>query len=125
MTTSERHQRIMELATGFALGELSDDELKEFYEALREPGDPGLDAGRVAWETLGTMVDLRAQTGSAFQDTLYLRLAEGGKTDANFAGKVRGRLGHSRPRLQPVTTPPPVEHRRPARVERRGSVVAT
>jgi hypothetical protein len=112
MPTSERDQRISELATGFALGELDDGELKEFYDLLREPGDSGAAAGQIAWETLGTMVDLRAQMGSAFQDTLYLRLAEGGKDDARFATKIRNRLGRSRPRLQPVEAPGPSDRPR-------------
>lgn len=112
MPTTEHDQRIAELATGFALGELDDTELKEFYDLLREPGNSGISAGQIAWETLGTMVDLRAQMGSAFQDTLYLRLAEGGKDDARFATKIRNRLGRSRPRLQPVAAPEPSDRQR-------------
>ena len=112
MSTSDRDQRTMELATGFALGELDDAELEEFYELLREPGDLGVAAGQLAWETLGTMVDLRAQMGSSFQDTIYLKLAEGSKDDARFATKVRSKIGKSRPRLQPVAAPDPTNRQR-------------
>lgn len=111
MPTSDRDQRIMELSTGFALNELDDAELKEFYDLLREPGEAGVSAGQIAWETLGTMVDLRTQMGTSFQDTLYLKLSEGGQDDARFATKVRNRLGRSRPRLQPVESPEPPDAR--------------
>lgn len=107
-STDIREQRVLELTTGFALGELSDGELRELYDVLREPGEAGQQAGKAAWEALGVCVDLRAQLGTAFQDSLYLQLSESGEIGtAAFVTKVRSRLGHSRPRLQPVEAPAP------------------
>ena len=109
---SESEQRIFELATGFALGELDDAELGELYDALRAPGEAGATAAHAAWDTLHTIVDLRAELGTSFQDALYLRLTEefaGG--DPAFGDKLRARLGHARPRLSPVE-PPPASPRR-------------
>lgn len=107
-----REQRVLELTTGFALGGLSDGELRELYDFLREPGDAGQQAGKAAWEALSVCVDLRAQMGTSFQDSLYLQLSESGETGtATFVNKVRNRLGHSRPRLQPVETPAFARHR--------------
>ncbi|MBA3685698.1 MAG: hypothetical protein H0W72_10735 [Planctomycetes bacterium] len=108
MPTSERDQRLLELSTGFALGELEEAELREFYEVLRDP-DHGSDAARQAWETLGLVVDLRSELGSGFQDTLAFRLhKEAGGTDSQFETRMRARIGASRPRLQPVAEPAPV-----------------
>ena len=103
---SESEQRILELATGFALGELDDAELSELYDALRAPGAAGADAARATWETLSTVVDLRAELGTTFQDALYLRLTEefaGG--NPAFGEKLRARLGHAHPRLTAVEPP--------------------
>lgn len=110
--TSDAEQRILELATGFALGELDERELTELYDALRAPGAAGAEAARATWDTLHTVIDLRAELGTGFQDALYLRLTEefaGG--DPAFAQKLRARLGHSRPRLAPVAPPPPPPRR--------------
>jgi len=112
-TTAPREQRVQELATGFALGELNDQELKELYNHLREPGDAGRIAGEVAWQALGACIDLRAELGTAFQDSIYLKLSESGEAGtAAFVTKMRSRLGHSRPRLQPVEVTTSMSRRR-------------
>jgi len=111
---SDPDPRILELATGFALGDLDDAELSELYDRLRAPGEAGAEAARAAWDTLYTIVDLRAELGTGFQDALYLQLTEefaGG--DPAFAQKLRARLGHSRPRLTPVEPPAPPPRRHP------------
>lgn len=109
----DHDNRVLDLATGFALGELSDDELREFYDRLREPGEAGQRAGEVAWEALGVCMDLRSQMGTTFQDALFIELSESGEAGtARFAAKVRNRLGHSRPRLQPVAAPETTTRRR-------------
>ncbi len=111
--TVPHEQRVQELATGFALGELNDQELKELYDSLREPGDAGRIAGEIAWQALGACIDLRAELGTAFQDSIYLKLSESGEAGtAAFMTKVRSRLGHSRPRLQPVDVTARVSRRR-------------
>lgn len=103
-----RVTRIAELATGFAIGELSEDELGELHGFLTDPAT-GANTARIAWSTLGTITDLRAGTGRAMQEAIRLRLRE--ENDGGFAERVRRRLGLSRPRLQPITAPE-VRHRR-------------
>jgi hypothetical protein len=103
--SAERDQRLLELSTGFALGELEEAELREFYDLLRDP-ERGADAARLAWETLGVVVDLRSELGTGFQDTLAFRLhKEAGGTDSQFETRMRTRIGASRPRLQPISPP--------------------
>ena len=41
MTDANRDQRIAELVTGFALGELEESELRELYSELRSPDQDG------------------------------------------------------------------------------------
>jgi hypothetical protein len=97
--------RVGELATGFALGELEEAELKELYDLLREDGGRGADAARVCWQTLGMVTDLRAEVGSAFQDTVRHRL--GAERSGRFTARLLGRLGFRGLGLQPVETPEP------------------
>ncbi len=77
---------------GFALGELSDDELRELYDALREPGERGLRASRLTWQQLGVVTDLRAHLGASFQDIVRHRIARDGLSD-RFVRDSRARLG--------------------------------
>jgi len=98
------------LATGFALNELSQDELQELYDAVRQPGDEGLRAARITWNVLGSTVDLRSVLSRQFQDTVRHRVAAGGSGEADarpdgFVGAVLDRLGLSRPRLREVAIP--------------------
>ena len=55
----ELEARVAELATGFALGELAEGELREFYELLRDHDGQGPEVARLAWRTLGMVTDLR------------------------------------------------------------------
>lgn len=97
--------RVSELATGFALGELDEAELKELYDLLREGEGRGAAAARVCWQTLGMVTDLRAEVGSAFQDTVRLRLGQ--DRSGRFTARLLGRLGFRGMGLQPVETPEP------------------
>ncbi len=98
-----RDERISELATGFALGELSDADLREFYDFLRDPRE-GSSAASLAWQQLGVVTDLRAGMGTAFQDTVKHRLDLEGRSD-RFTRTARSRLGNARPSLEPVAMP--------------------
>ena len=66
--------RIAELATGFALGELDEAELRELYGALRD-ARTGAASARVAWQALDVVGDLRSGLNERFQDALRHRLA--------------------------------------------------
>ena len=72
-------QRVAELATGFALNELTDDELRELHRHLLAP-DSGREAARTAWRTLDTITDLRAARSTSLQDTVASRIAGSGKS---------------------------------------------
>ena len=74
MSPAEREARLAELATGYALNQLSDAESQEFLGYLRDPV-AGRDAARSAWSTLHTVTDLRAARSHALQDALRARLA--------------------------------------------------
>jgi hypothetical protein len=74
MSPAEREARLAELATGYALNQLSDAESQEFLGYLRDPV-AGRDAARNAWSTLHTVTDLRAARSHALQDALRARLA--------------------------------------------------
>jgi len=93
--------RIAELATGFALGELDEPELRELHEALKNEGAA---TARVAWEALATVVDLRAGMSHQFADELAHRLKKQAKSDRFETGLWR-RMGFSRPGLAPVSAP--------------------
>ena len=97
--------RVTELATGFALGELEEAELKELYDLLREGQGRGAEAARVCWQTLGMVTDLRAEVGSTFQDTVRHRLTQ--DRSGRFTARLLGRLGFRGLGLQPVETPEP------------------
>lgn len=97
--------RVTELATGFALGELQEAELKELYDLLREGEGRGAEAARVCWQTLGMVTDLRAEVGSTFQDTVRHRLTQ--DRSGRFTARLLGRLGFRGLGLQPVETPEP------------------
>ena len=73
---ADRVDRLHYLATGFALGELEEAELRELYEELRQPGEPGIAAAQIAWRSLHHTLDLRTQMGSRFQDEVRSRIAE-------------------------------------------------
>lgn len=100
-----REARIAELAVGFGLGELTDEELREFYDCLREPGDRGLRAARVAWQQLGVVTDLRAELGSTFLAEVRHRLGREGLSD-RFVRSARQRLGLPTAALPDVTAAP-------------------
>ncbi|MDA3961677.1 MAG: hypothetical protein PF961_12870 [Planctomycetota bacterium] len=107
-SVAEHERTITELATGFAIGELDDTELKRFYDLLREPGARGADAARVAWQVLGTTIDLRASLGTRFQDTIKHRVEHGaGEANQGFVGGIMARLGFERRKLRAVTIPVP------------------
>ena len=86
--------RIAELATGFALGDLSEDELRELHGRLADP-QAGLAAARTAWRTLETVTDLRAERSTALQDTVRSRVAgsAGGGVAARFLRRFGLRRG--------------------------------
>lgn len=111
MALEERAGRITDLATGFALGELDESELRELYDALRAPDAAGAEAARLTWQMLGATIDIKAQVSHAFQDELLMKLhAEAGGDQASaraFTDRLRARLGQARPGLAPVPTPPP------------------
>ncbi|MBA2479701.1 MAG: hypothetical protein H0V44_03485 [Planctomycetes bacterium] len=100
-----REARISELSVGFALGELGDVELRELYDYLREPGDAGAAAARLAWQQLGVVTDLRSGLGALFQDEIRHRISGLGKSD-RFTSSMRVRLGMEPPGLQPVAAAP-------------------
>lgn len=116
----QEEKRLVELATGFALGELDSGELQELYDRLRGAGDEATRAAKVVWETLGTSVDLRAVLGHHFQDTVQHRIADGGAGSApdsgeagapsgersrGFLSSLAARIGIARPSLDPVQRP--------------------
>ena len=71
---SKPEDRIHELATGFALGELSKTDMAELLEYLQADGKAGEVAAQAAWDVLGTTVHIRSVIGHQFQDTLMHRL---------------------------------------------------
>jgi hypothetical protein len=101
----ERDERVADLATGFALNELEEDELSEFHDRLCDAQGGSERAARIAWEALGMVTDLRAEVGSGFQDTLRHRLQH--DQTGRFQKDLRRRLGFSVPSLEPVAPPPP------------------
>lgn len=113
--TVDEHE-VAGLATGFALGELDEDELRRLYDLLRLPGDRGAEVARLAWQVLGTTVDLRASLGSRLQDTVRHRIEHEAQPERerSFLGGVLARIGLRRPRLEPVPLPPAPARRRAA-----------
>jgi hypothetical protein len=103
-TLPEQEARIAELATGFALGELDEAELRELYGALRD-ARTGAASARVAWQSLDVVGDLRSGLNERFQDALRHRLASA--PDDGFAARMWRRLGFAARGLDPVTAPAP------------------
>ena len=94
-------KRIEELASGFALGELQEDELKEFYDYLRaEQGD---EVAAVTWRTLSSTLDMKMKMSPHFADTIRHRIEHGDESaDDAFSGGILKRLGKQRKQLDPV-----------------------
>ena len=98
--------RVADLATGFAIGDLEEAELHEFYNLLREEHGNGERAAQVAWQTLGMVTDIRTQVSSSFQDTVSHRLQQASMS-GRFTNALLKRLGMRSGGLQPVETPQP------------------
>lgn len=92
--------RVADLATGFALNELTDDELRELHRHLVAT-DTGREAARTAWRTLETVTDLRAERSSTLQDTVRSRIDEASRA-TGVTGRFLRRLGLRRGGLTPV-----------------------
>jgi hypothetical protein len=103
--SDELETRVAELATGFALGELDERELHEFYELLRDHDGQGPQVARIAWRTLSMVTDLRAEVSQGFQDSLRLRLGQ--ERSGRFRNRLWSRLGFNVPGLEPVEAPAP------------------
>jgi hypothetical protein len=103
--SEELEARVAELATGFALGELEESELHEFYELLRDHDGQGPAVARIAWRTLGMVTDLRAEVAQGFQDSLRLRIGQ--DRSGRFRNRLWSRLGFNVPGLEPVEAPAP------------------
>ncbi len=104
LSNPELDARIADLATGFAIGDLSESELREFYDLLRDEQGNGPRAAQVAWQTLGMVTDLRTQVSTSFQDTVVLRLQQASMS-GRFTNALFKRLGMRSGTLQPVETP--------------------
>ncbi len=98
-------KKLADLATGFALGELSEAELGELYHRLQAEGESGDTAARTVWETMGATLSLKSTIGNRFQDTLALRIKENESRGRSFIGSVAARLGLSRPSLTEIAWP--------------------
>lgn len=98
--------RVADLATGFAIGDLEETELREFYDLLRDEQGNGERAAQVAWQTLGMVTDIRTQVSSTFQDTVAHRLQQASMS-GRFTNALLKRLGMRSGGLQPVETPQP------------------
>ena len=98
-----RDARISELATGFAINELTDDELRELHGQLVDPTH-GQAAARSAWRTLETVTDLRAERSSSLQDTVRSRIEEsaGSAGGSGITARFLRRIGLRRGALAPV-----------------------
>jgi len=96
-----------DLATGFALGELSEEELQRLYNLLRQPGPVGTEVARIAWRVLGTTVDLRATIADRFQANVHQRLRDlvEPAQAAGFLDGVLARIGRHRPKLEAIPWP--------------------
>lgn len=98
--TNQASERLAELATGFALGDLNKDELGELHEHLQGDAPAARKAAATCWSALETTVDLRAAMDHSLPDTVVHRIAN--PNPQSFIGGVFGRLGFSRPRLKPI-----------------------
>ena len=101
---NDPQQRVAELATGFALNELQEDELRELHRHLLAP-DSGREAARTTWRTLDTITDLRAERSTLLQDAVTSRIAASADTGASgVTGRFLRRLGLRRGGLEPIAT---------------------
>ncbi len=97
------------LATGFAQGELDDEEMGELYRMLCLPDGVGEEVAQKVWRHLGIAMDLRCSLSTRFQDTLRHFI----KTESEYGALGRDRfvvetmrqLGLERPRLSYVPVP--------------------
>jgi hypothetical protein len=115
----DQEKRLVELATGFALGELEQQELQELHERIRAEDHEGDQATLIVWQTLGISVDLRAVLDTQFASTVLSKLESAGDQpgpDSLTAGSDRSRsflrtlaarMGIARPALDPVESPTP------------------
>lgn len=104
--TNDLDARVADLATGFAIGDLDEAELRELYDLLRDEQGNGTRAAQVAWQTLGMVTDIRTQVSSTFQDTVTHRLQQASMS-GRFTNALLKRLGMRGGGLQPVETPQP------------------
>ncbi len=110
-------KRLVELATGFALGELEKHELEELHELIRDGGSHDNRAAAVVWEALGISVDLRAMLDRQFADAVRHRLDSAPAADddgappgdqqrsRSFLRSFAARVGIARPVLAPLNSP--------------------
>jgi hypothetical protein len=105
-TPQDLDSRVADLATGFAIGDLDETELRELYDLLRDEQGNGARAAQVAWQTLGMVTDIRTQVSSTFQDTVAHRLQQASMS-GRFTNALLKRLGMRGGGLQPVETPQP------------------
>ncbi len=102
-------KRVEELATGFALGELKEDELKELYEYLRN--EQAEEVAAITWSALASSLDLKMKLSPHFADTIRHRIEhDDDKADDAFAGGILQRLGVRRKQLDPVNTAEQKKH---------------
>lgn len=87
----DAERRLAELATGFALGELTLPELEELYGRLRIGGDAGQQAAQIVWQTLSASMDLRATLSDHFPATVAHRVREA--ECSGFAQAIAGQIG--------------------------------
>jgi hypothetical protein len=104
--TNDLDTRVADLATGFAIGDLDEAELRELYDLLRDEQGNGARAAQVAWQTLGMVTDIRSQVSTTFQDTVTLRVGQSSMS-GRFTTALLRRLGMRNGGLQPVETPQP------------------
>jgi hypothetical protein len=105
LSAHDLEDRVCELATGFALGELEESELRELYDLLRDDAGRGPEAARVAWQTLGMVTDLRSEVADSFQDTMRHRIGQ--DRSGRFRNRLWNRLGFGVKGLEPVEAPAP------------------
>ena len=74
-STDNPEQYLLDLATGFALGELNDAELKDLYEHLRN--DDAEEAAKLTWKVLAHTLDMRMKLSPQFLDTIRHRIEHG------------------------------------------------
>lgn len=117
-TPDMRAARIAELSTGFALDELTDEQLRELQVLLADP-HLGKAAAQTAWDTLHSVTDLRAARSTGLQDAVRQRLTpehrphrgrhlpwwSAGAVVAVILGLVAWQVS-AHPSARPLETPP-------------------